>query len=204
MCHETSLVAKAIAELGVYASRRQDQDAGPDEEGEGKKSPPRHIEEKWIQLRSRAGEDDGVFKDMRLSEVFSLYQDYLKNPRTRRNTTEHHNSFLVHIGDRMKVSSLRVHHITEYLGRKDWSSTMKATAMERIKTAVNWAVGQQYIDKRHKMEIPKSLRPKRERRKIILTAAQQELVENAANPSMRALLIGLRLSGHDPASYAVC
>ncbi len=133
---------------------------GKDEHGEGKKHPPKHIEEKWIRLRSRAGEDDGgAPKDMPLTEVFSLYQDYLKNPRTRRNTKEHHDWFLAHVGKGLKSSKLRVHHITEYLDKKDWSPTMKATAMERIKTAVNWAASQEYIDKRYKLEIPKSLRP---------------------------------------------
>ena len=91
-----------------------------------------------------------------------------------------------------------MHHITKYLDGKEWSQSMEATAMERIKTAVNWAVSQQYIDKKYKLEIPKSLRPKQEHRKLILTPEQQAKVEAAANPSMRAILQGLRPSGTRP------
>ena len=101
------------------------------------------------------------------------------------------------------MSELRVHHLTDYLkSKKRWSSSSKATALERINTSINWAIGQQLVDKAYRLDLPKSLKPKRTRCKIVLNAEVQDTLEIEANPALRVILRALRLSGRGPANFA--
>ena len=165
---------------------------GRDEHGATRKHPPREIEEAWHALdRKRTP------VDMLMADVAALYLEYLTNPGTRKSAREHLNYFLAHVGPKMKVSALRVHDVNGYLATKNWAESTRATAINRITSALNWAKGEGYIDE-HKVVYAKGKKPRYARRDTLLTDAQLDRIEAAASPRLRALLAALRESGCRP------
>jgi integrase len=167
---------------------------GKDPHGEMRKHPPKDIEEAWHALDRKA---DPKPKDMTISEVAEKYLTYLTNPKTRASAKDHLDPFMACIGKAMKVSDLRVHHLNEYLKTKDWVDSTKATAVNRIISALNHAVGEGYIDG-HKVKFARGKRPKYGRRETIPTEGQQKELEDAVYPEFRCILAALRESGCRP------
>lgn len=175
---------------------------GKDPLGATRKNPPRPIVEAWHALLAEAGDalpgEERRPKDMRLRQLCDAYVESLAHPKTRADTRYQLDLFARHMGD-VKVSQIRVHQVLAYLdGRKGWNSTSKATALERITSAINWAIGVQRLDKAYRLEVPKSLKPRRQKRKHVIAEADQAKLEAAAYPPLRAVLKGLRLSGARP------
>jgi integrase len=165
---------------------------GRDPHGGSRKRPPREIEEAWHHLDRQAKP-----KDMLFSEVADQYLDYLTNPKTRQTAREHLDWFKAFIGKAMKMSDLRVHHVNDYLKTKDWSDSMKATAVSRITSALNHAVAEGHIED-HKVRFARGKKPKYTRRETIPTEAQQKKLEDAAHPELRRILAALRETGCRP------
>jgi hypothetical protein len=90
--------------------------------------------------------------------VAAIYLEYLANPGTKASAKEHLDWFAAHVG-KIKVSDLRVHHVNDYLKTKSWSDSMKATAINRITSALTHAVGEGYIDE-HKVKYARGKKPK--------------------------------------------
>ena len=174
---------------------------GKDEEGEGKEHPPDRIVKEWHAYEfkntgTKPGEE-GKPKDMRLQELADEYVEALPHPKTKINTRQQLDTFIAYIGN-IKVSQIQVHQVLKYLGSKPWSAASKATALERITAAINWAIGVQRLDKAYRLEVPKHLKPRPAKRKILIRGNAQRKLEEQANPPMRAILTGLRLSGARP------
>ncbi|MGP0069792.1 MAG: tyrosine-type recombinase/integrase [Isosphaeraceae bacterium] len=135
-------------------------------------------------------------KDMRLRDLADAYVEYLTNPKTKVDTKAQLDWFIEYIGN-VKVSQIEVHQVLAYLASKDtWSS--KATALERITAAINWAIGVQRPDKAHRLEVPKMLRPKRKPRTTAMTPTQEAKLEDAASDELRSILTALRHTGCRP------
>lgn len=133
---------------------------------------------------------------MLFADAAKLYVEYLTNPTTQKSAKEHLDRFIAHSG-KLKVSEMRVHHITDYLKTKKWADSTKATAVSRITSCLNYAVAEGYLEE-HKVKFPKGRKPRYERRKPVITAEHQDKLEQAAKPPLRAILRALRASGCRP------
>jgi hypothetical protein len=111
---------------------------GKDPHGATRKHPPREIVQAWHGIGHHA---DAKPKDILFSEVAAIYLEYLANPGTKASAKEHLDWFAAHVG-KIKVSDLRVHHVNDHLKTKSWSDSMKATAINRITSALTHAVGE--------------------------------------------------------------
>jgi integrase len=130
------------------------------------------------------------------SDVAAQYLDYLTNPKTRASAREHLDWFKGHIGS-LRVSELRVHHVNDFLKTREWSDSMKATAINRITSALNHAVAEGHIED-HKVKFVRGKKPKYARRETIPTDGEQRKLEDAAHPELRQILTALRESGCRP------
>lgn len=165
---------------------------GKDEHGAGKKHPPKAIADVWHRLNRTA---EG--KDMPLSEVVDLYVQSLKHPKTQAETSRQLKAFLAFTGT-ISVSKLRLHHVSSYLATKPtWNSTSQATAVERITSALNWAVAQGYIEA-HSVKYPRGQKPRKRRRVVVLCDEHVLRIEEAAFGPVQAVLKAMRLSGARP------
>jgi integrase len=165
---------------------------GKDEHGATRKHPPKEIEEAWHALDRQASPRDMLFAD-----VAANYLDYLTNPRTKRTAREHLDRFMLFIGKQLKVSDVRVHHVNDFLKTRVWSDSMKATAINRITSALNHAVAEGHIED-HKVRYPRGKKPRYARREIIPSAADQRKIEDASHAELRRILAALRESGCRP------
>ena len=134
---------------------------------------------------------------MTLGDVCEKYLAYLTNPGTIKSTREHLNAFMAFAGKKARVSSLRVHHVNDYLNTKQWAEATRGTAVSRIVSALNWAEGEGLIDP-HKVRYARGKKPRIIRRVSELTTDQQDRLEAAAYPALRLMLRALRESGCRP------
>lgn len=136
-------------------------------------------------------------KDMLLADIADQYVDHLTNPKTKKTTREQLDWFLAHTGRQIKISALRVHDVTQYLKTKDWAEGSKAAAVNRITSALNWAVAEGLIDD-HKVKYARGKKPRYARREVIPSEADHRTLEAAAYLELKRVLIALRESGARP------
>ena len=165
---------------------------GKDEHGDTRKHPPKEIAEAW-----HAIDWQGRPQDMLFADVAEKYLDYLTNPQTKQSAEEHLDRFMAFTGKMIKVSDLRVHHVTEFLKTRSWSDSMKATAINFITSALNYAKAEGLIEE-HKVVFAKGRKPRYARRETILTPKQQKQLEDGSPAALRMVLVGLRESGCRP------
>jgi len=171
---------------------------GGDEHGATRKYPPPEIEEAWHAIDRQARPND-----MLLCDVVAKYLDYLTNPATKRTARENLDRFMAFTGKKIKVSALRVHHVTDFLkSKKTWADSTKATAINRITSALNYAQAEGYIED-HKVRFARGKKPRYGRRETILTRAQQKKLEDASHPALRRILVAMRESGARPGELCV-
>lgn len=167
---------------------------GPDPHGATRKNPPKEIVDAWHAVESQT---DSQPRDMIFSDIAAKYIDYLTNAGTRQSTREHLDRFMIFIGKKMKISTLRVHHVNDFLKTREWSDSMKATAINRITSALNWAKAEGLIED-HKVIYAKGRKPRYARRNMIVTREQQHKLEEISYPAIRSVLAALRESGCRP------
>lgn len=119
---------------------------GKDPHGAKRKHPPKKIVDAWHTLERQTNPKP---ENMLFAEVAGKYIEYLTNPKTKQTAREHLDWFKAFVGNR-KVSDLRVHHVNEYLKTKaSWSDSTKATAINRITSALSHAVTEGHIADHH-------------------------------------------------------
>jgi integrase len=167
---------------------------GRDEHGATRKNPPPEIVEAWHRLGRT---DGGKPKDILYADLAEKYLATLKHPKTREESKRQLDWFIAHIG-RIKVSEMRVHHVTEYVrSKKTWNSTSQNVAIERITRVLNWGIAEGYIDD-HRVHFQRGQKPRKRRRVVVVSDDHAEAIEAAAYPRLRALLRVLRLTGARP------
>jgi integrase len=134
---------------------------------------------------------------MLLADVADQYVDYLENPKTKKSTREQLDWFLAHTGKQIRITALRVHDVTQYLKTKDWAEGTKAAAVNRITSALNWAVAEGLIDD-HKVKFARGKKPRYARRETIPSEVDHKKLEDAAYPELKRVLVALRESGARP------
>ena len=168
---------------------------GRDEHGETRKRPPPEIVEAWHKLERTDGHKP---KDILYTELAEKYVATITHPKTHKESKRQLDWFIAHIG-KIKVSDMRVHHVTEYVrSKKTWNSTSQAVAIERITRVLNWGIQEGYIDE-HSVRFQRGQKPRRKRRVVVVASDHAQAIENACYPRLRAILKVLRLTGARPA-----
>ena len=81
-----------------------------------------------------------------LNTLYGMSQHYLdwleknRSEGTYQNQKRYLKSFIGHVGQRLKIRSLKNHHFTKWLEDKDWVSTSKNDAISIVLRMLNWAV----------------------------------------------------------------
>ena len=164
-----------------------------DPDGGTRKGPPPNVENAWHRL-TQAGEP----KEMRLADVFTVFREARDDHGG--STGYMFDQFLTHVGKEMKASKLKPYHLTDFLKtKKTWSQSTIRTFVNRILAAINLAVTEGHLEKNPVSSTPGYRRQGRHtRRKGVVTPDLARKLEEAANLSLRAILIGLRETGCRP------
>jgi hypothetical protein len=110
--HAAAILAGTVEDVGREVAAGRIKTLGKDEHVATRKHPPREIEA-WHAL-DRQSKPKGLL----FSGIIDKYLDYLTNSRTRKSAREHLGRFGLFISRAMKVSALRVHHVTHFLETK--------------------------------------------------------------------------------------
>lgn len=117
----------------------------------------------------------------KLSTLYDLSQLYLTWVQENRksatyNLQKHYlQSFIEHVGRRMKIDALKRHHLTKWTNRDTWNSTTRNDAISTVQRMINWAIEEGYITK---SPIPRIKKPARKRREVCYTPEQWALIKS--------------------------
>lgn len=164
----------------------------------GLKDPPEAVRRKYHRLAQL----DAVPEDRTIGFVCDQYLrsmgEYAKG--TRKVTRLHLKWFLADVGENLRASKLKPHHVTAHLElHPKWSKGMRRAAIAKIKAALNHGVKEGWIEANPLAAMKK---PASSRRTAIITPEEQRLLEAAAVPEFRNVLIALRESGCRPNEIA--
>lgn len=130
-----------------------------------------------------------------LSQVYLTWVEANRKEGTYRLLKHYLKSFINHVGRRLKVSSLRQHHLTEWTNNDSWNSTTRNDAIRAVQRMLNWAVDEGYL---HRSPIPKIKKPPRKRREIVYTPEQWSQVKRHAKGPLIPFLDFLWATGCRP------
>ena len=136
----------------------------------------RNEKKAWEKYHDLMGErrKSVVSADDSLATVLNRHLVWVRDNRakaTYEKKLRHLRSFGQHLGPKLKVSELRAYHVQrwidqEYAGR---SGTYQHIAISEVQTALNWAVGLQYITENPIAKMPK---PEAAMREVFVPAEQ--------------------------------
>lgn len=171
----------------------------PDPDGGDRKYPPPSVENEWHRIMR-----EGSPEDMQLGDLFAAFIVSLPEGENQNTTRRQLERFERFAGRAMKVSKLRPIKLTEYLQKHpNWKPSSVRTFVNRLHAAINWGVRQGLIDKNPVSSTPGYKREGRfERRRGTISQADRIIAEEAAGPTFRPLLIGLRETGARPSELA--
>ena len=135
-----------------------------------------------------------------LSTVYELSQAYLdwchenRSEGTYENHRRYLKSFIEAIGKRLKISSLKKHHVLKWSVSKG-NSTTQNDAISIVQRMFNWAIEQEYLDA---SPITRVTKPKRKRREIVYTPDQWVAIKSHAKGAVIPLLDFLWSTGCRP------
>jgi len=160
---------------------------------ESPKEPPKAILTKYHAIMQKQAEP----ADRQLSFCIDQYTRSLDTctEGTRSRAAGFLGKFLAHAGD-LKVSALKVHHVTEFIKANDWKPNSVRNVIGTINACLNFCEREGWIDKnplRGKVRLPKV-----QRRELNLTTDEQLQFEEAATGPFRVFLVALRELGARP------
>lgn len=137
-----------------------------------------------------------------ITTLYALSQRYLDWVQENRKQATYDNnllflkSFLGSVGKRLKVGSLKKHHITKWTSENQhWSDTSTNDAISIVQRMLNWAVEEGYL---RYTPLPKVRKPRRQRRDIVYTTDQWKQIKDAATGPLVEFLDFLYWTGCRP------
>lgn len=157
------------------------------------KEPPKTILERYHAIMQKKAEP----ADRKLSFCIDQYIQSLGDctEGTRKRATGFLGKFLASVGD-LKVSGLKVHHVTEFIKANTWRTNSVRNVIATINACLNCCEREGWIDKnplRGKVRLPKV-----QRRDLNLTTDEQLKFEGTATGPFKTFLTSLRELGARP------
>jgi integrase len=120
-----------------------------------------------------------------LSQVFLDWCKANRHENTYGNYLRYLKDFISSVGRRLKIASLKAHHLTKWVQRDTWNSTTRNMAMTAVQRMLNWAVEQGHIER---SPIANLTKPKSLRREVFYSDQQWKQIRSYVSDGFIDLL----------------